>query len=319
MATLKDIAKETGLSTSSVSRVLNNDETLNITIEKKKLIFEVAERLNYKTVNMRKKTEGTILIICTLSKQEELNDPYYISIRNGAESYCLQKKYNFKTIYADKLMDIDFKQYSGLVIIGQLPLAQMEQARLYAHKIVFVDTNAHNQDFNCITVDLKNVTKLAIDKLVANGANKILYIGPFTESEEYDLRYTNFRLYMGLYQKQAVYLESTFNTYDAYTKLANIKIDDIDAIFCANDNIAIGVLKFLSERQINVPGEIEVIGVNDLPVASTSIPALSTIKIHSEYMGEVSIRRLIELMYSNSEHRMNYVVHSKLIERETTK
>ncbi len=98
----------------------------------------------------------------------------------------------------------------------------------------------------------------------------------------------------------------------------NFDISGIDAIFCANDTIAIDALKYLSELGISIPNKIQVIGVNDLKICETCIPVLSTIKIHSKYMGEVAIRRSIELMYNKSEHRINYVIHSKFIERETT-
>ncbi len=319
MATLKDIAKETGLSTSSVSRVLNYDENLKISEEKKKLIFKVADKLNYKTVNMRKLTEGTILIICTLTKQEELNDPYYISIRTGATDYCIEKKYSFKIIYQEDLKVADFKLYSGYVVIGSLDKKFINAARENAQKLVFVDTESHNKDFNCVTVDLKHATKLAVEKLASTVESELMYIGPFIEGDEFDLRYTNFKMYTELYNKKAVYLETNFSTFDAYQKLLMTNIDNVGGIFCANDTIAIGVLKYLNEREIKVGEQVQVIGVNDLPVAKTSLPPLSTIVIHSTYMGEVAIRRLIELMHSTSEHRINYVVHCKLVERQTTK
>ncbi len=318
MATLKDIAVATGLSTSSISRVLNFDDSLNISDENKRLIFQTAEELNYKTVNMRRQTEGTILIICTLSEQEELNDPYYISIRTGAESHCLEKKQKFKTIYLDQIDSIIVSQFAGLIIIGELPVEYMHIAEENAHKMVFVDTNAQNKDFNCVTVDLKHITKLAIDKLTES-SRKVLYIGPFTERQEYDIRYTNFRLYMGLYKKEAYYLECGFNTFDAYNKLLSYdQLSEVEGIFCANDNIAIGVLKALNEMNISSPDNIQIIGVNDLPICEQTSPKLSSIKIHSNYMGELAVRRLIDLMVNQSEHRVNYVVHSKLVERETT-
>ncbi len=319
MATLKDIANITGLSLASVSRVLNHDETLNITDEKRKLILKTANELNYQTIAMRKKTEGVILILSALTIQDEINDPYYISIRNGAENYCIIQKKKYELKYIDEFASCEFDKYIGIVVIGKLLQEQYAIIEKYKQKVVLVDTNSQHLDYNCITVDLKHVAKLAVDKLVATGANSILYVGPFVEDDEYDLRYTSFKMYMQLYEKNTAYIQAEFSTIDAYSKLINYaNINEIDAIFCANDNIAIGVLKYLNEMEIQIPQQIQVIGVNDLPIANKTKPRLSTVKIHSQYMGEIAIRRVTELLLNKCEHRINYVVHSKLIERDTT-
>ncbi len=320
MATLKDIAKIVNLSTSSVSRVLNGDHSLQITEEKRQLILQTAEELNYKTVQMRKKTEGSALIVCALTAQEEINDPYYISIRNGVENYCIENKQKFEIIYIDQFSNVNLDLYIGLIVIGKLEKKYMGLIEKYQKPVVFADTNSLNQDYNCVTVDLKNVTKLAIDALIAKGAEKILYLGSFTEDDDYDIRYTSFRHYMNLYKKEAHFLKTSFNSVEVYNSLLSYpEVKEVDAIFCANDNIAVGVLKYLTENGVQVPMDIQVIGVNDLPICENVSPKLTTVKIHSYYMGEVAVRRLLELLVNKTEHRMNYVVHSKLIERESTK
>ncbi|MFV0498473.1 MAG: LacI family DNA-binding transcriptional regulator [Bacilli bacterium] len=320
MATLKDIAKITGLSTSSISRVLNGDESLNISNEKKRLILKTAEDLNYKTVNVRRQTDGQILIICSLSEQEEFNDPYYISIRVGAENYCIQNKQKFKTIYFNQINDTNLNSFTGIIIIGQLSEESFIPIGKSKLPIVFADANSKNQEYNCVTVDLRHITKIALDKLYSSGAKNILYVGPFAENTEYDIRYSSFRSYMSFNNKEGYYLETSFDTLDVYTKLLSFNgLKEIDGIFCANDNIAIGVLKYLQEAKINVPTDIQLVGVNDLPICEKITPKLTTVRIHSDYIGEVAVRRLLELLINETEHRMNYVVHSKLIERETTR
>lgn len=320
MATLKDIAEKVNLSTASVSRVLNGDHNLKISEAKRRLILQTAEEMNYKTVQMRKKTDGKILIVSALTIQAEINDPYYISIRNGAENYCLENKQKFEVIYIDKLETVKLDNYIGLIIIGKLEKKYFKVIENYSKPVVFADTNSQDQEYNCITVDLNHITKLAINELIAGGAQNILYLGTFVEDDDYDIRYTSFRHYMSLYKKEPHFLKTSYNSIEVYNALLAYKeINKVDAIFCANDNIAVGALKFLAEMNIEVPNQIQVIGVNDLPICEQITPKISTIKIHSYYMGEVAVRRLSELLINNSEHRMNYVVHSKLIKRATTK
>ncbi|MFV0498935.1 MAG: LacI family DNA-binding transcriptional regulator, partial [Bacilli bacterium] len=81
MATLKDIANKTGLSIGTVSRVLNYDQSLTISDEKKRLIMKTADELNYKTLQERKLEEGKILILQTSTKSYEIQDPYFMSIK----------------------------------------------------------------------------------------------------------------------------------------------------------------------------------------------------------------------------------------------
>lgn len=79
MATIKDIAQQVGVSTATVSRVLNYDETISVTDDTRDAIFETAERLNYKKKVIYPKIENVSLLFWT-SNQEELEDIYYSSI-----------------------------------------------------------------------------------------------------------------------------------------------------------------------------------------------------------------------------------------------
>lgn len=93
MATLKDIAIEAGVSLATVSRVLNDDPTLNVKEETKHRILEIAEKLEYKTSSARKLQTGAvnqhhILAIYSYQQELEINDPYYLAIRHGIETQC---------------------------------------------------------------------------------------------------------------------------------------------------------------------------------------------------------------------------------------
>lgn len=93
MATLKDIAIEAGVSLATVSRVLNDDPTLNVKEETKHRILEIAEKLEYKTSSARKNQTSAlgpqhILALYSYQQDLEINDPYYLAIRHGIETQC---------------------------------------------------------------------------------------------------------------------------------------------------------------------------------------------------------------------------------------
>ncbi|XPE40140.1 substrate-binding domain-containing protein [Shigella flexneri] len=66
----------------------------------------------------------------------------------------------------------------------------------------------------------------------------------------------------------------------------------IQALFVASDSIAIGVLRAIHERGLNIPQDISLISVNDIPTARFTFPPLSTVRIHSEMMGSQGVNLL---------------------------
>ena len=86
MATIRDIAERAQVSISTVSRVLNYDETLSVNAATKKRIFEIAEELEYRGKNQKKrKRRLSLLLINYYSLEGEVKDPYYLSVRIAIE------------------------------------------------------------------------------------------------------------------------------------------------------------------------------------------------------------------------------------------
>ena len=119
MVTIKEIAKAVGVSSGTVSRVLNYDETLSISESKRQAIIETAEALNYATPRARKSAQlspfsipmgshaevaANIAVIHFLAPNEELVDPYYVGVRLGIETRCRDLKTEIvKAFHSDDL------------------------------------------------------------------------------------------------------------------------------------------------------------------------------------------------------------------------
>src|SRR5699024_10055219 len=94
MVRIKDIADRARVSSSTVSRVLNQDGTLSVADETRMRIIQIAKEMNYKTVQTRRSKQAQIgdtprigIMLCQ-SLDEELDDPYFLSIRHGIENKC---------------------------------------------------------------------------------------------------------------------------------------------------------------------------------------------------------------------------------------
>lgn len=91
------------------------------------------------------------------------------------------------------------------------------------------------------------------------------------------------------------------------------------AFFIGNDSMAIGALRAFNEKGIRVPEDISIISVNDIPSAKFSFPSLSTVKIHSEFMGEEAVNLISQRLNNQKKIPIKVVIPTELILRNTTK
>ncbi|WP_133154487.1 LacI family DNA-binding transcriptional regulator, partial [Vibrio splendidus] len=124
MATLKDIATEANVSLATVSRVLNEDPTLSVKEETKRRIFEIAEKLEYKTSSSRKavsskKQNHHFLALYNYKQEAEVNDPYYLSIRHGIETQCDKMEVKLTNCYESKI-HVNSAPITGVLLVGRM-------------------------------------------------------------------------------------------------------------------------------------------------------------------------------------------------------
>jgi len=307
MATIKDIAEKAGVSIATVSRVLNYDQTLSVTDETRKRIFEIAESMSYKKKSVRKTNIATkIAIISWYTEEEELEDLYYLSISLGITDRCQQRNISVVKYFYSSFDDFqDLDDVRGIIAVGKFSTAQAEKLTRITDNIIFVDCSPDDNRFDSVVVDFERATKVVIDYLLAKGHKSIGYIGgreTYRDQSDniLDLREKTFRQYLfelGQYNESAVYI-GNFTVKDGY-RLMKQAIHDHGsnlptAFFAGNDQIAIGCIQALNEENIRVPEEVNIIGLNDISVSKYVYPSLSTIKVHTELMGETAVDLLME-------------------------
>lgn len=333
MATIKDIAKLTQVSSSTVSRVLNYDNTLSVTDDTRRKIFEVAEELDYKTPKQRNRnTEKRIKIgiIHWYSQQEELEDPYYYSIRKGVEQECTNKNIEITTIFKnnDSYSSTELKELSGVIAIGKFSNEDIEEFSLCYPNIVFADSCPNEKIYDSVVIDFKRAVLEVLEHLLSLDYETIGFIGGreyIGEDQEpiedgRILTYNRFMKDKGLYDIDNIYL-GRFIAEDGYKlmKGAILKGNLPKAFFIANDSMAIGAIKALYESDISIPKDISIISFNDIPTAKYIVPPLSTVRVHTEFMGATAVGLLLERINENREIAKKVVIPTELIIRESCK
>lgn len=327
MATIKDIAERAGVSIATVSRVLNLDQQLSVSEDTKKRIFEAAEALDYVTMKSRrtKKQRYTIGIVHWYTSSQELRDPYYLSIRMAVEKLCEKEGILVKYLPLE-VESKEGKDLDGVIAIGKFGKKEVKRLESLCANLVFVDCSPSPQKHDSVVIDHEVGVQEALSYLIDLGHDQIAYIGGCEygdRGEELltDYREVAYRMFMmskGLMNEDWI-LRGMFEPEDGY-RLMN-ELLDLEgvptAVFVASDPMAIGAYKALSERGLEVPSDMSLIGFNDIQAAKFLTPSLTTIKVYTDYMGEIAVETLMERMESKREICKKIALPTFLIKRES--
>lgn len=328
MATIKDIAKKANVSPAAVSRVLNYDTELSVSAATKKRIFEAAEALNYTKHERRPKVQGLkIALVQWYDEEEELEDLYYLSIRMGIE-----KKAEALSLDLEKMTLAELApdaKFDGILALGKFSSNEVARLNQTGARLLFVDFDGMSYGHDSIVVDFKQGVGAAIDHFIANGHKEIGILTGMEETksdneiiEDSRLGYFRERLIQSdLFQEDFIW-ESDFTVEGGYETIkslleAGVKLPT--GLFVANDAMALGAIRALQEAGRKVPDEISIIGFNDISVAKYVTPALSTIKVHTEWLGELTVETLVATFAHVAPVPKKITIASELIVRDSVK
>lgn len=333
MATLKDIAEIANVSVSTVSRVLNYDQTLSVSDLTRENVFKAAEELNYKKLKSKldlqkkKKEELLIGIIEWYSMSEELSDPYYLSIRSGIERACFERKIQIKTIFKengkihmDQLTDVD-----SIIAIGKYSQKEVKMFSSFTQNIVFVDSCPNDHLYDSVVVDFYDAMENVIDYLIAKGHKEIAFLGgkEFVGDDQEELidpresAFINILSNKNLLNKELI-VNGPFNVESGYNLAKEIvNKGDFTAIFIASDSMAVGAIRAFNELDYKIPEDISIVGFNDIPTAEYLLPPLTTVKVYTEYMGRTAVEKILSKINFDRIIPQKTVIPTELVERES--
>ena len=332
MATsIKDVAKEAGVSIATVSRVLNDIDVVNEDTKKK--VLDAIKKLGYRPniVARSLKTQKTKTIGILVP---DISSGFYPEIVRGAEDVANIYDYNvilcnsdfdsdkekdYLRVLKEKMVDGVIYMSSSLEeetldIINELDLKTVlvetkdKEGRLPS---VYIDNVAATYEATKYLLDkgLKNIAFVGVNKDVANAWGE-RFIGYEKALSEAGLSINEELVYFNNLK-----VKSGYKAAEQFVK-AKAKVD---GIICASDEIAMGVINGLRENGINTPSDVSVIGFNDNAVASYFYPKLSTVRQPSYDMGSVAMRMLIKILNNKQLDQAEYVLDYDLVKRESCK
>jgi len=324
------VAKRSGVSISTVSRVLNNSKPVSPEIRQRVLeaIRETGYRPNLLARGLVLRKTNIIGIIVP-----DISNAYYSELVKGTEE--ISNMYNYSILlcntYGELKKEMEYlnllteKQVDGIIFMTtNLTEEHVRWFKENDVKSVFVNRHIEGMDIPYVSIDNYNAAYDATNYLIELGHEKIAYIGgPLSDEILGMKRFEGYKqaLYdAGIDFRQELVRVSKIGIKSGYEAMGDI-LDvhkDITAVFAANDIMAIGAVNCILDRGYKIPQDISVVGFDDIPFASIIRPALTTIRQPIYDIGAVAARMLIKKLNGEKLDEISVNLPYQLIERDTS-
>ncbi|MCY6484991.1 LacI family DNA-binding transcriptional regulator [Clostridium aestuarii] len=334
MATsIKDVAREANVSIATVSRVLNNVDVVNEDTKKK--VLEAIKKLDYRPniVARSLKTQKTKTIGIIIP---DISNQIYPEVVRGAEDVANIYEYNIILCNTDldpqKEMEylrvLSEKMVDGVIYISNsLEENIVKTIKNIKMPLVLIETNGKDKDFPSVIIDNKQAANDAVKYLIKKKNKRIACIS--TDKEAVNASALRYAGYLDALKENHIEYNEEIVSFckisrkveDGYEAMNSIleKTKDIDAVFCVDDEIAMGAINALRDKNIKVPEEIDVMGFNNTYGAANFYPKLTTIAQPLYDMGSVATRMLIKKINNEPLEEEIFVLPYEIVERDSCK
>lgn len=329
--TIKDIAKKAGVSTATVSRVLNNIG--NVSEEKTRLIQKIVEQENYQPnalarslIQEKTKTIGIII--------PDINNLYYPPVLRGMQDVC---ELNGDTVFlCNTDQDIEKekwyvnsfleKRVDGIAFMGTRPIDPEKNSHIIRLNeklpVVMVSDALPDSDVYSVLSDEVAGAYEAVHYLIRLGHRNIAHITGYDSYTTYHYKQVGYEKALresGIPICKENIVRNSPDTEGGEAGAAALfqRPERPTAIFAASDQIAIGVLKAAYLAKLRVPEDVSVVGYANIPIADHTIPGLTTVNQFPYETGRRSAGTLTKLINKEEVEEKQEMIVPKLLIRNS--
>lgn len=335
MSTIKDVAALAGVSTATVSRVINRDTTYKMTDATREKVWQAVAELNYKASATPRKLRHTTQdntqikrIGCILSvTRGKYNDPYYLSILSSFEEQIMKRNCVMAFVRGSTELDnpeilartLD-EDLDGLILMNTLTESTFSTLASRIPYIVGIDTR--HPTIDNIGYDHYDCSAMAIHHLISLGYRDIGFVGG---SEAFKNESRRFRGYIAAMYAAGLQINPDWIFFSEWDDEYLIRlIEDAyrkkklpRAIFASSDLMAMAVLRSLYNLHVSVPEEVAVMGLTNLEMSKYSNPPLTTIDLPTTAMGSVAADVLLSRMQGDTSIPKEILLPVSLVRRDS--
>ena len=318
MVTLRDVAQGSGVSITTVSRILNGRESgVPIRDETRQRVLAIAAELGYKPNLLARGLRGSRSSLLGVIARD-ITDPFHIQILRGINDAARARDYRLFMGHVDYRPDVALSYSSmfesshadGIIVIGDLEGGDdtLDQLATQHRYVVGVTDRTTRRLIPGVYGDSVAGTKLAMEHLWAQGHRAIICV---SDERTYDgrLRISLYEAFMrehGIADRIGVFItdQDPLPSLELGRRLfAEWPASEAPtAVFATSDAIALGLIEAAYEAGIAVPQQLSIIGFDDIDVAAFMIPPLTTISQEGVEMGRTAANVLFD-MIDQGRHR----------------
>jgi LacI family transcriptional regulator len=304
--TMDDIAKEVGVSKSTISRVINN--TGKVKEETRQLVLDAIKRLGYTPSSAARSlatNQTGNLGFFIKAKYFSDSDPFYSKVFTGAESEAKKHGYHMiiSTIGENDNLMVNIDKVDGVILVAGMETSVINTFNAVSVPILLVDYVIEDRDIVSIMPDAFEGAYMVAKHLVELGYKAIGFVGGLPEHPSIRARYRGFVVALveagiGI-RKEWVIRDEDFTDFDhGYSAGKKILMESErpQAIVAANDVMALGVIRACDEMSLRIPNDIAVVGYDNIEYGAYSNPPLTTVNVNKEKLGEVAVQRLLQMI-----------------------
>lgn len=328
-----DVAKKAGVSRTTVSFVLNNVKDQRISEETRKKVLKIVKELGYvpNAAGRALVSDKSKNICLFYSRNQSSHSFLLIDVLSGLTE--ITRYYGQRLLVDSYEEDVDpeiietmvrAKQIDGLVMIEpkieDKLLLKLEKDKFPV--VLIGDLPDHN--ICAVDVDNTGAAKMAVNHLLSIGRKRI---GCITNASINDvaaykrlLGYKKALEHAGIKYDEKFLKYGNYNAESGYLCMESFFKEDSlpDALFIANDIVAIGAMESIKKRGLSIPHDIAVIGFDDVAISSNMVPSLSSIKTPRFEQAKVAVEVLNNLIDGKIKEGYKVVLETKLMQRDST-
>ncbi|WP_251548263.1 ribose utilization transcriptional repressor RbsR [Limosilactobacillus caecicola] len=328
--TIKDVAEEAGVSVTTVSQILNG-KGARFSKKTQERVLKLKEQLHYvpdfNARNLILRSSKTIGVLVP-----NIGNPFFSTFFRGIQTVCRNAHYLPLVLSASNdeeteeyyLSTLVERSVDGLIIASSSVTNDTIDNLLKPNRIPYLlfDQNQTHDDGDRVQVDDYQGGYIAATHLTQLGHRRIVVMLPKQPTENLQKRLRGF--IDGLLADGVYFSEGRDLVYAPLTKLGGYEhTDEVlakspTAVFCANDELAIGLYRGLHERGLRIPDDISVMGYDNIDLDEYVTPRLTTIQQPIMELGEASARLILNRINDLEMERQLVEVPVKLIERSST-
>jgi len=298
VTTIRDVAKRAGVSIAAASYALNNNGAISEATRRR--VLEAAEELNYHPNAFARhlKKRKTLTIGVFISR---FGGSFYEEILEGIHNVILETDYELLVCpetRSPRRMLLHRQVDGAIVFDSKIPHESVLKLASQRFPIVVLDRYLQNEFILPILLDNPQGVREAFQHLHQQGAQRIAFVAGAPDSFDNAERMQTFlseaerhHLHVPVYQGNFTEV-SGYEAAQAILQSAPLP----EAVFCANDQMAIGFLRAMRERGLLAPRDIAIVGFDDIPIARYMQPSLSTVGASRTDWGAVAVRQLIAFL-----------------------